>query len=247
MNGRRPIAHPLVTVDTVSKLDAATRAGLPDRAFAYVDERGRRRLPIHDAAHVRNALARFGQVDFDSDEARQQARDRLLRAAQKHRIVPVGFITGELRAERRRRPGRAGRPMPSGFVTMLLTDIESSTALVEPARRRLRRGAGRRADGASSGGRRGRRSHRRGAGRRLVLGLRVPGRRAGRRPLRATPARHPPLRPAASRSPFAWASTAVIRPSARTTTSAWPCTPRRGCVRPVTAARWSSRATPGRR
>ena len=114
----------------MSKLDAATRAGLPDRAFAYVDGRGRRRLPIHDAAHVRNALARFGQVQFDSEEARQQARDRLLRAAQKHRIVPVGFITGELHAERKRGPGRAARPMPSGFLTMLLTDIESSTALV---------------------------------------------------------------------------------------------------------------------
>ena len=115
----------------MSKLDAATRAGLPDRAFAYVDGRGRRRLPIHDAAHVRNALARFGQVQFDSEEARQQARDRLLRAAQKHRIVPVGFITGELQAERRRGPGRASRTMPSGFLTMLLTDIESSTALVD--------------------------------------------------------------------------------------------------------------------
>jgi class 3 adenylate cyclase len=125
----RPIAHPVVTVDIVPKLDAATRAGLPDRAFAYVDARGRRRLPIHDAAHVRNALARFGQVDFETAAARQEARERLLRAAQRFRIVPVGFITGELRSER----GRAGadRPMPSGFLTMVLTDIEASTALVE--------------------------------------------------------------------------------------------------------------------
>src|SRR5262245_48086728 len=29
------------------------------RRFAYVDSKGRRRLPIHDEAHVRNALARF--------------------------------------------------------------------------------------------------------------------------------------------------------------------------------------------
>ena len=71
------------------KLDAATRAGLPDRAFAYVDERGRRRLPIHDAAHVRNALARFGQVDFESDAARQEARERLLRAAQKLSLIHI--------------------------------------------------------------------------------------------------------------------------------------------------------------
>jgi len=32
---------------------------------AYVDSHGRRRLPINDAAHVRNALARFNQVMFD--------------------------------------------------------------------------------------------------------------------------------------------------------------------------------------
>jgi len=31
---------------------------------------GRRRLPIHDAAHVRAALARFSQVRFDSDDSR---------------------------------------------------------------------------------------------------------------------------------------------------------------------------------
>jgi len=42
-------------------LRARDREKLPDRAFAYVDARGRRRLPINDAAHVRNALARFNQ------------------------------------------------------------------------------------------------------------------------------------------------------------------------------------------
>jgi class 3 adenylate cyclase len=117
----------------VGKLDAATRAKLPDRAFAYIDSQGRRRLPIHDASHVRNALARFRSVDFEDDAARERARVRLLRAAQKHRIVPVGFIAGELEVERRRAPGDAGPlvVMPTGFVTMLLTDIEASTALVQ--------------------------------------------------------------------------------------------------------------------
>ena len=46
----------------MSRLKPGKRARLPDRAFAYVDARGRRRLPIHDKAHVRNALARFNQV-----------------------------------------------------------------------------------------------------------------------------------------------------------------------------------------
>src|SRR5919198_6712346 len=85
----------------MSRLKSSKRAGLPDKAFAYVDSRGRRRLPIHDKAHVRNALARFNQVAFDDDAARERARKRLLNAAKKYRIVPVGFITGQLQAERR--------------------------------------------------------------------------------------------------------------------------------------------------
>jgi class 3 adenylate cyclase len=116
----------------VARLDATERAGLPNSAFAYVDSRGRRKLPIHDEAHVRNALARFGQIAFEDENARERARKRLLNAAKKFRIVPVGFIAGQLQSEREM--GQAqGRPpveLPSGFVTMLMTDIEGSTALV---------------------------------------------------------------------------------------------------------------------
>ena len=85
----------------MSRLKPSKRARLPDRAFAYVDSRGRRRLPVHDKAHVRNALARFNQVAFENDAARERARNRLLNAAKKYRIVPVGFVTGLLQSERR--------------------------------------------------------------------------------------------------------------------------------------------------
>ena len=115
----------------MAQLGAAERARLPDSAFAYVDSHGRRRLPIHDAGHVRNALARFNQVAFEDDAARDRARKRLLNAARKFKIVPVGFITNQLQSVRER--GRAADEpirLPSGFVTMLLTDIEGSTALV---------------------------------------------------------------------------------------------------------------------
>src|SRR6059036_2378418 len=83
----------------MSRLKAKKRARLPDRAFAYVDARGRRRLPINDKAHVRNALARFNQVAFENDAARERARSRLLNAAKKYGIVPVGFITGQLQSQ----------------------------------------------------------------------------------------------------------------------------------------------------
>jgi class 3 adenylate cyclase len=115
-------------------LDAQTRARLPDSAFAHVDSRGRRRLPINDEAHVRNALSRFNQTTFEDEAARDRARTRLLKAAKKYGIVPVGFITGQLRNVRIRGEieARASevRTLPSGLVTFLLADIEDSTGLV---------------------------------------------------------------------------------------------------------------------
>lgn len=108
----------------MARLTSRERAKLPDRAFAYVDSSGVRRLPIHDEAHVRNALARFSQVRFETDRDRDAARLRLLGAAKKHGIMPVGFVTNQLRAQRL-------RPMlPTGTVTFLLTDIEGSTTLL---------------------------------------------------------------------------------------------------------------------
>jgi class 3 adenylate cyclase len=105
----------------VPPLTAKQRAQLPDSAFAYIDSQGKRRLPINDASHVRNALARFGQVAFEDDDARDRARSRLLRAAQKHGIMPIGFISSQLQPQRK---------LPKGNVTFLLTDIERSTQLL---------------------------------------------------------------------------------------------------------------------
>jgi class 3 adenylate cyclase len=102
-------------------LDAKQRAKLPDSAFAYIDSRGRRRLPINDAPHVRNALARFNQVVFEDEAARDKARTRLLRAAAKHGVVPVGFVSAQLQPQRK---------LPKGRVTFLLTDVEGSTELL---------------------------------------------------------------------------------------------------------------------
>jgi class 3 adenylate cyclase len=120
----------------MARLKPRKRARLPDRAFAYVDSRGRRRLPIHDKAHVRNALARFNQVDFENDAARETARTRLLNAAKRYRIVPVGFITGQLQSERKHAAAQIrataidAAALPTGFVTLLMSDIEASTLLL---------------------------------------------------------------------------------------------------------------------
>jgi len=120
----------------MSRLKPRKRARLPDRAFAYVDSRGRRRLPVHDKAHVRNALARFNQVAFENDAARERARNRLLNAAKKYRIVPVGFITGLLQSERRAATaGRLGiefgrNPAPGELEKRLRTFLRDPTLAV---------------------------------------------------------------------------------------------------------------------
>jgi len=116
------------------QLAATVRARLPDSAFAYVDSQGHRRLPINDASHVRNALARFDQTAFEDDAARERARQRLLRAAKKYGIVPIGFFDGQLRRERVQTVAKARArdiaSLPRGTVTFLLTDIEGSTDLL---------------------------------------------------------------------------------------------------------------------
>lgn len=115
-------------------LSASERARLPDRAFAYIDSKGIRRLPIHDASHVRNALARFEQVAFEDDASRERARLRLINAAKKYGIVPVGFFGAQLRKERQQGELQARSEdvtrLPRGMLTFLFTDIEGSTALL---------------------------------------------------------------------------------------------------------------------
>jgi class 3 adenylate cyclase len=118
----------------MASLSEAQRAKMPKSAFAYVDSRGRRRLPIFDEAHVRSALSRFNQVEFESEAARDEARTRLLRAARRFGVVPVGFIQSQLRKERTRgrdeAQARRAAELPSGTVTFLMTDVQDSTALL---------------------------------------------------------------------------------------------------------------------
>jgi class 3 adenylate cyclase len=113
----------------MARLSATERAQLPDSAFAYVDSQGKRRLPIHDASHVRNALARFDRVPFESEAARQRSRQRLLAAAKKHGIVPLGFIDAQLRNNRKH--AAAGR------VLIEVARIKSSDELEDQLRRAL--------------------------------------------------------------------------------------------------------------
>ena len=67
------------------ELTTAERNELPDSVFAFP---GRRAEPLTDAAHVRNALARFDQVQDVTDRDRDLAFANILAAA-KHYGVDV--------------------------------------------------------------------------------------------------------------------------------------------------------------
>jgi uncharacterized protein DUF6582 len=61
-----------------SGMSTAEKDRLKDTQFAFPDQR---KEPLNDAAHVRNAIARFDQVEGVSDAERDQAWKRILRAA----------------------------------------------------------------------------------------------------------------------------------------------------------------------
>ncbi len=64
-------------------LDTADREDLPDSAYAFPKQR---KEPLTDAAHVRNAIARFDQVTGVSDADRDLAFENILKAARHYGI-----------------------------------------------------------------------------------------------------------------------------------------------------------------
>jgi hypothetical protein len=72
--------------ESMSELDTQDRKELRTNQFAYVDRDGGEHLPINDASHVRNAIARFNQTEFESKTAKEEARRRILRAAERFDI-----------------------------------------------------------------------------------------------------------------------------------------------------------------
>jgi hypothetical protein len=64
----------------MSELDAKDREKLKDSQYAFPKER---KEPLNDADHVRNAMARFDQVEGVSDSERDEAWNRIKAAAKK--------------------------------------------------------------------------------------------------------------------------------------------------------------------
>ena len=67
----------------MSKLDQQQRNEIPDDQYAFPEER---KEPLEDAAHVRNAVARFNQVQGVTDAERDRAWKRIKSAARKFNV-----------------------------------------------------------------------------------------------------------------------------------------------------------------
>ena len=96
------------------ELDTKARDKLRASQFAYVDREGGEHLPINDASHVRNAIARFNQTEFESKAAKERARRKILSAAKRYDVgvdpdANISKRTTSLRATYTKRGPRGGR------------------------------------------------------------------------------------------------------------------------------------------
>jgi hypothetical protein len=98
----------------MATLDTQDRDKLRSSQFAYVDKKGEEHLPINDASHVRNAIARFNQTEFESKAAKERARKKILSAAKRYDVEVaddsnIAKPTRSLRAASTKRGPRGGR------------------------------------------------------------------------------------------------------------------------------------------
>jgi hypothetical protein len=68
---------------TMTKLSTEDRDDLSKGSFAFPKQR---KEPLENAAHVRNAVARFNQVNDVSDDERDDAWKRIEAAARKYGV-----------------------------------------------------------------------------------------------------------------------------------------------------------------
>jgi hypothetical protein len=98
----------------MAELDTRKRDKLRSTQFAYVDSEGGEHLPINDVSHVRNAMARWNQTEFESVTAKERARRKIVSAAKRYGIEVdddsrVAKPARSLRAARTKKGPRGGR------------------------------------------------------------------------------------------------------------------------------------------
>ncbi len=130
--------------------DLTTRSDLPDTVFAFPKER---KEPLTDAAHVRNAVARFDQVTEVSDADRAVAFANIEKAAQYYDVdlsetnwqqlgvhpQPNREESARRGAETRMRTGEAEEAARKGAATRERLGISEEAAQKAAATRRRER------------------------------------------------------------------------------------------------------------
>ena len=81
----------------MSELSEAQRDKLDEDQFAFPKER---KEPLNNASHVRNAIARFNQVQDVRDDERDAAWGRIKRAAKKHGVEMEDSSWRDLKAKK---------------------------------------------------------------------------------------------------------------------------------------------------
>ena len=86
----------------MTKLTGKSREALAQAQFAFEKQR---KEPLENASHVRNAVARFNQVEGVTDAERDAAWKRILSAAKKYQIDLQETSWREIGKKRDQAPG----------------------------------------------------------------------------------------------------------------------------------------------
>lgn len=76
------------SIEDAAILTTKKRNDLKDSQFAFPEKR---KMPIHDASHVRSAMSRFNQVKDVSESEKRSAYRKILSAAKRFGIDASGF------------------------------------------------------------------------------------------------------------------------------------------------------------
>src|SRR5437879_8393043 len=98
----------------MAELTTKKRQGSHSSQFDNVDKKGGEHLPINDESHIRNAMARWNQTEFETAAAKERARKKIVSAAKRHGIEveddsKVAKPTRTLRAASTKKGPRGGR------------------------------------------------------------------------------------------------------------------------------------------
>ena len=83
----------------MSKLATEDRKKIPAKQYAFPEER---KEPLENAAHVRNAIARFNQVEGVSEAEKDAAWKRIKAAAKKFNVAMDESSRSELKASKKK-------------------------------------------------------------------------------------------------------------------------------------------------